>query len=335
MLKKKVLSLLAVVGMMVLVGCDATTTEADTAQGQALYYLPIVDTGAYWSVIRAGAESKADELGHELVVKTGAWASNQRNEMQIGFVREAIAENASAIALAAIDPDMLDRVAEEAMNEGIPVITFDADVVNSENRVSYVGTDNISAGEELGRRAAQHLKENNISKGSIALVATNLTQTTMINRQDGIKNGFEAEMGADAQNFTWLESIADDDQSAVSLQQLQGQIVANPDMVAVFSLGSEGPTTGVMEALRSQNKGGSIYHFGFDYTETWLNGVEEQLVTAIVNQDAFQIGQQIVQTMVDIAEGKEVQDNYGIPVTWVLAEDIEEHGRALQSQMEE
>jgi ribose transport system substrate-binding protein len=74
--------------------------------------------------------------------------------------------------------------------------------------------------------------------------------------------GFKEAMDADAANFTWLEPIIDEDQSSVSKSQLEGQVVANPDMVMVFSLGSEGPDTGVMEALKSQGK--EIPHLGFD-----------------------------------------------------------------------
>lgn len=310
-----------------LMGCSSTKKESKT-----LYFIPIVDTGAYWSPMKKAAQDRAKELGYELVFKTSPPSQPQKNEKHLGFLEEAIAEEAAGIAIAPIDPDMFDRKIKEASDAGIPVVTFDADVKTPENRLSYVGTDNKLAGIELGKQGATYLKEKGITSGKISLVAVNLTQTTMISRQEGIKEGFDEVMGSDAKNFTWLEAIQDDDQSAESKRQLEGQITANDDMVATFSLGSEGPDTGVMEAIKSQGKEGKIYHFGFDYTPTWENGIEKGLITGIVDQDSYAIGRQVIDTLVEAIEGKDVKDNYPVDVKWVLAKDIVEYGKKKEAQ---
>jgi len=323
---------LIVVGALVLMACEQDSARGE---GDTLYFLPINDTGAYWSVMLAGAQAEAYEQGFNLVHRVSPRDHPQRNEQQVGFVREAIAENALAMSIAPIDPDMLDRVVQEAADAGIPVVTFDADVTTTANRLSYVGTDNVIAGQELGRRAGRYLLDNGVTEGSLQVVLTFLTQTTMVFRQEGIREGFEEVMGDYASNFTWLEPIQDEGQSQVSMSQLESRIVANPDLAAVFSLGAEGPTTGTIEALRSQGKGGIIPHFGFDYTDTWLTGVEDGLVTGIVAQDPFEIGRQVVRTMIDIVEGREVADTYPIPVTWVYAHEIEALGVLIQERMGE
>lgn len=227
---------------------------------------------------------------------------------------------------------MFDKKVKEANDKGIPVVTFDADVKTKENRTSYIGTDNKLAGEQLGENGAKALKEKGITKGKIAMAAVNLTQTTMTYRQDGIKSGFEKVMGADAKNFEWLEPIQDNDQSAESKRQLEGQITSNSDMVAVFSLGSEGPDTGVMEAIKSQGKSGSIYHFGFDYTPTWENGVSSNLISGIVDQDSYAIGKTIIDTLDKKIKGEKVDDVYPVPVKWVTPDKIVEYGKEKQKQ---
>ncbi|MGC6770036.1 hypothetical protein ACYSNR_07375 [Enterococcus sp. LJL128] len=58
---------------------------------------------------------------------------------------------------------------------------------------------------------------------------------------------------------------------------------ANKEDVTVFSLGSEGPDVGVMSVIESQGKSGKILHYGFDYTDTWLKGVDNGRITAIVD----------------------------------------------------
>ena len=154
----------------------------------------------------------------------------------------------------------------------------------------------------------------------------------MTYRQEGIKKGFEKVMGADASNFEWLEPIQDDDKSSVSKQQLEGQIVANQDMVGVFSLGSEGPDTGVMEAIKSCGKSGQILHFGFDYTATWENGISDNLITGIVDQDSYTIGKMIIDVLDKQIKGESVDDNYPIDVQWVKGSDIVKYGENKEKQ---
>lgn len=330
-MKKKIMSLVATALMLTgLVGCGSGSSSTDGKK--VIYFIPICDTGAYWSPMRKAAEDEAKALGYELVVKTTPPNEAQKNERHIGFVDEAIKNKAAGIAIASLDPDMFDNKVGEATMANIPTVTFDADVKTKENRLAYVGTDNKLAGETLGEKGAEDMKKKGITKGKIALVSTNLTQTTMTYRQEGIKKGFEKVMGSDANNFEWLESIQDDDKSSVSKQQLEGQIVANPDMVAVFSLGSEGPDTGVMEAIKSQNKGGQILHYGFDYTSTWENGIDNMLVTGIVDQDSYTIGKTIIDTIDKKIKGEEVEDNYPVDVQWITSDKIKEYGVEKEKQ---
>ena len=337
-MKKKIIAMLSTVFVLIgLVGCGAGNDDSKAAEGNStekkvLYFIPIVDTGAYWSPMKKAAQLEAASLGYELVVKTTPPSEAQKNERHIGFIDEAISKKVAGIAIAPMDPDMFDNKVREAKEAGIPVVTFDADVNTKSNRIAYIGTDNKLAGEQLGENGARELKEKGITSGEIALVAVNLTQTTMTYRQEGIKKGFENVMGDDAKNFKWLEGIQDNDLSSVSKQQLEGQIVANPGMVAVFSLGSEGPDTGVMEAIKSQGKGGEIYHFGFDYTTTWENGIDGQLITGIVDQDSYAIGKKIIEVLDKQIKGETIEENYPVEVKWIKANEIVDYGVEKQTQ---
>lgn len=333
-MKRKILLTLSFVLLISLVatGCKGGK-ETSSSSSKEIYFIPITDAGAYWSPMIKAAQERAEELGYDLIVKTTPPAEPQENEKHIGFVNEAIQNKAAGIAVAPNDPDMFDKKLAEALEAEVPVVTFDADVKTKENRIAYVGTDNYEAGKELGRKGAEFLKEKGIEEGKLALVATNLTQTTMTYRKDGIKEGFDEVMEDMAENFEWLEGIQDDDQAAESKRQLEAQIIANPDMVAVFSLGSEGPDTGVMEALKSQDKGGEIFHFGFDYTPTWENGIDEELITGIVDQDSYSIGKTVIDVLVKKIEGEEIEDNYPIEVKWVDADEIIDYGIEKEKQM--
>lgn len=311
--------------LLLTAGCNSGSSASEESE-KTLYFIPIVDTGAYWNPMKKGAEDAAKELGYTLVTKTSPSAEPSKKEKHIGFIKEATAKNVAGIAIAPIEKKAFVDPIKAAVDKGIPVITFDADLENPDDRTAYVGTDNVSAGKDLGEQAAEEMKEKGITGGSIAIVCVDVAQPTMIDREKGIKEGFEAVYGADAKNFKFLATIQDNDQPSESKKQLEGYISANKDLVTVFSLGSEGPDVGVMSAIESQGKSGEILHYGFDYTDTWLKGIDDGRITAIVDQDAYQIGYQVIENLVKAVDGETIDPTIPIDVKYVLAEDLEAYG---------
>ena len=320
-------ALLAATLLAVGAGCSAKKSDGASSDAKkTLYFVPIVDTGAYWNPMKKGAEDAAKKLGYTLVTKTSPSAEPSKKEKHIGFIKEATAKGVAGIAVAPIEKKAFVKPIKEAMSKDIPVITFDADLANKDDRTAYVGTDNVSAGKELGKKAAEEMKAKGITKGSIAIVCVDVAQPTMIDREKGLKEGFEEVYGADAKNFKFLATIQDNDQPSESKKQLEGYISANKDLVTVFSLGSEGPDVGVMGAIESQGKAGQILHYGFDYTDTWLKGVDDGRITAIVDQDAYKIGYQVIEDLVKASKGEKLDKTIPIDVKYVKAADLKAYG---------
>lgn len=324
--KKGILTGLLVVMMLFVAGCGSKESASGDSK-KSLYFIPIVDTGAYWNPMKKGAEDAAKELGYTLVTKTSPSAEPSKKEKHIGFIKEATAKDVAGIAVAPIEKKAFKDSIKTAVDKGIPVITFDADLENEADRTAYVGTDNVSAGKELGKQAAEEMKAKGITGGSIAIVCVDVAQPTMIDREKGLKEGFEEVYGKDAANFKFLATIQDNDQPSESKKQLEGYISANKDLVTVFSLGSEGPDVGVMSALESQGKAGEILHYGFDYTDTWLKGIDDGRITAIVDQDAYQIGYQVIENLAKAVEGEKIDTTIPIDVKYVKAADLEAYGK--------
>ncbi|MCB5954215.1 sugar ABC transporter substrate-binding protein [Enterococcus sp. CWB-B31] len=323
---KVLLTGMMVATLLLAAGCGKGSSASEESE-KTLYFIPIVDTGAYWNPMKKGAEDAAKELGYTLVTKTSPSAEPSKKEKHIGFVKEATAKNVAGIAIAPIEKKAFVDPIKAAMDKDIPVITFDADLENSEDRTAYVGTDNVSAGKELGKQAAEEMKEKGITSGSIAIVCVDVAQPTMIDREKGLKEGFEEVYGSDAKNFKFLATIQDNDQPSESKKQLEGYISANKDLVTVFSLGSEGPDVGVMSAIESQSKSGKILHYGFDYTDTWLKGIDDGRITAIVDQDAYQIGYQVIENLVKTIDGETIDPTIPIDVKYVPAAELEAYGK--------
>lgn len=330
---KRILSIMFI-AVLILTGCSSSRDSgaSDSGSNGKIYFIPIVDTGSYWGGIIEGAQAKADELGYEMVLRTSPSNDPDKNNKHIGFLDEAMNDpDTVAVAFSANDAEAFDRKIGEVKEAGIPVILFDADTTTPENRDAYVGTDNYNAGIKLGEAGANYLKDQGITEGSIATVAVNMFQSTMIDRKDGVQEGFKNVFGDDAANFKFLEPITDDDQSAKSKEKLEAQMIGNEDMVAVFSLGSEGPDNGVMEALRATGNQDKISHFGFDYTPSWSNGLEDGLIRGIVDQDSNEIGSKTIEVAAAIANGEDFEENYPIDVVWYDEEGL---GTLLEERAE-
>lgn len=236
---KKIISSFAFL-IVILAGCSSQEVASDSENNGTIYFIPIVETGTYWSGIIEGASSTAADLGYSFEMRTTPPSEVDKTTKHLGFIDEAIADpNTAGIAFAAQDKTAYDRKLQEAMDAGIPVVTFDGDTESESAKNAFIGTNNYEAGVVLGTQGATFLKEQAITSGTVATVTTNITQTTMLDRSKGIKDGFAEVMGSDAANFKWTEPVVDNDQMAVSKTGLESQIVANDDMVAVFSLGSE------------------------------------------------------------------------------------------------
>lgn len=319
---KKIIGIL-MLAVVVLAGCSSSSSESDVETNGKIYFIPIVDTGSYWGGIIDGAQAKADELGYELVIKTSPSNDPDKINKHNGFLDEAMNDPETvAVAFSANDAEAFDRKLGEVKEKGIPVVLFDADTTTKENRHAYVGTDNYEAGVKLGEEGAKYLQEKGIESGSVATIAVNMTQSTMIDRNQGVQDGFKNIYGDKFSGFKFIEPITDDDQSAVSKEQLEAQMISNSDLIAVFTLGSEGPDNGAMEAIRSTNNQDKVAHFGFDYTPSWSNGVDAGLISGIVDQDSNEIGAKTVEVAIQIADGGDYDDNYPIEVVWYDVEGL-------------
>ena len=115
-----------------------------SGEGQADTCFPIIAKGfshQFWPAVKAGAESKAKELG--VTVTFGG----PETEAQIDILNAAIAKASQGIGFAALDSQAEIPILQKAHDAGIPVVAFDTGVA-SDLPLTARPTDN---------RAADHL----------------------------------------------------------------------------------------------------------------------------------------------------------------------------------
>lgn len=134
---------------------------------------------------RQGAEAAAAELSkeHGVTVKID-WLTppNEDGAVQAQRISEAVNSGANAILLSASDAAKVTGAVNEAVDRGVPVMTFDSDVPDSK-RFSFYGGDDVKMGTQVMEELATQMG----GKGKIAIIAGNQNAPNLQNRVKGVR----------------------------------------------------------------------------------------------------------------------------------------------------
>jgi ribose transport system substrate-binding protein len=134
---------------------------------------------------RKGAETAARELSAKHGVRIEiVWMTPDREdgELQALAIAQAVRDRASAILISCSDPTKTTAAINNAVDRGVPVMTFDSDAADSK-RFAFYGVDDEKLGETVMRELAAQLKK----KGSVAILAGNADAPNLRKRVEGVK----------------------------------------------------------------------------------------------------------------------------------------------------
>jgi ribose transport system substrate-binding protein len=97
-------------------------------------------------------------------------------------VAQAVKDRASAILISCSDADKVTGAINDAVDRGVPVMTFDSDAAESK-RFAFYGVDD----EKLGRTVMRELAAVLHKKGAVAILAGNAAAPNLRKRVDGVK----------------------------------------------------------------------------------------------------------------------------------------------------
>lgn len=175
MKKTKLIAVLCIAGLLftgtvTLAGCGGQQGSSQGGQnGQGDYVIGFSNfgTGNSWRVqMEAEFKARADELKAEGVISEYYMTDSSGDVSgQITDMRDLIAKQCDAIIITAASPDALSPVCEEAMANGIKVISFD-NYVTTDNITAKVGIDEV----DFGRCGAQWLADQLGGEGNIVVL---------------------------------------------------------------------------------------------------------------------------------------------------------------------
>jgi ribose transport system substrate-binding protein len=261
----------------------------------------------YWQTVRLGTEKAAKEIG--IVVPFYGPELETQVDVQIGMFENSIAKKVDGILLAPCDSEALVPLVEKATKQGIVVITFDTDINKTDDRISFVATDNYAAGKLAGQNAGRLLG----GKGKMGVLG-HLAGT--MDTRDRV-NGFVDAIKAGFPGIQLLETVYGDGDHQKSLDKATDMMTAHPDLAAIYAT-NEGGAIGVALAVEAKKKVGKVKIIGFDSSEQEIDYLKKGVISGFVVQNPFQIGYLGVKTLYEHLAGvKKAPTRIDTGVVWV------------------
>ena len=167
--------------------CSSTGEKTDSPGGKTFTIAMIAksSTNPVFLSGRKGAEDAADSISKATGVNVKInWLTppNEDGAVQAQRIADAVNSGANAILLSASDAGKLVGAVNEAVDRGVPVMTFDSDVPGSKRFSFYGGDDAL-----MGRQTMEELAKQMGGKGKVAILAGNQNAPNLQNRVKGAK----------------------------------------------------------------------------------------------------------------------------------------------------
>lgn len=186
----------------------------------------------------------------------------------------ALAKKPTGILVSVSDPAVLKADIDNAIAQGIPVITIDSDAPDSK-RLAFIGTNNYRAGVTGGTIVAEKLQ----GKGSV-VIFTIEGQTNLIERLRGYKDSFETHPGikiVETVNMQGDPRIAFD--KTVELLEKKTKVDAFVCLEAIAC-------PEVADVVERQKATGVVV-VAMDTDQRTLDAIKKGLITATIGQKPF------------------------------------------------
>lgn len=292
-IKKKWLSICLVICLIGGIGGAAWYRQKKIEERRmSLVYIPKVEdsTNDFWKALILGTKMAAKEYNADIEIK--APAEENDIERQNELLKEAISEEPDAILFSPSSFTESNDLLKEAKEKGIRISFIDS---YTEKKVQdlTVATDNLEAGEQLGKFAATLLGPDD----QIAIVAHVKGVSTAVEREEGFRKG----LGDLAKNI--VEVVYCDSQYEKSRKLTQELMEKYPNLKMVAGM-NEYSSVGAARAVKAAGAKDRIQVVGVDSSQEAVQLMENGVFKGLVVQKAFKMGYIGVKETILMLRGK-------------------------------
>ncbi len=237
---------------------------------------------------RVGAEDAAKELGakHNVRIRIDWRTPNDEDaQKQAEAIEQLVLAGAEGIAVSCSDANKLTDAINAAVNNGVPVATFDSDAPASKRFVTY-GVDDL----ECGRQTMEELVKVMGRQGIVAILAGNQNAPNLQARVRGAREAAAKHPGIKIRDVYYHRETPQD--AAARVEQV---MQANPDITGWAMIGGW--------ALFTENAlkwaPGTVQCVAVDALPAQLNYIRSGHVPVLLAQQCYEWGYRSVEHLVN------------------------------------
>jgi len=269
---------------------SSSTSAAGQAAGQAAGDFPStpawkfsfvnhVTTNPFFVPTQYGLADAAALLGLPKPAWTGSQTSNVPE--MVSATNAAISAKASGIAVAVISSTAFTAPVKTAMDDGIPVVSYNADGNVGDpgtNRLAYIGQDLFVSGQQLGMKIAASMPSGGDAVGFIATPGTANIQP----RIDGAKQA----IGASGKNIKFT-SVASGAELSQENTTINSYVLAHKSTLKGIFAVDAGSTQTVGQIIAKYGLQSKVASGGFDLTPVTLNSIKAGSLGFTIDQQPY------------------------------------------------
>ncbi|MCO8271661.1 sugar ABC transporter substrate-binding protein [Actinoplanes sp. TRM 88003] len=238
-----------------------------------------VTTNPFFTPTQYGMEDAAALLG----IEKPQWTGSQNSIVgeMVNALNTAISAKVDGLAVAVVDKDAFRAPVDQALDAGIPVVSYNADGARGDpgtNRLAYMGQGLYESGYELGKRALETVSGGEVA-GFIATPGALNIQPRIDGAQQAIKDSGKPV------TFTPVATNAD---VTKGLSIIDAYAVGHPDLSGMLAVDA-GSTASVGQTVKKYDMRSKSLKVagGFDLIPESLAGVKDGNLDYTIDQQPY------------------------------------------------
>jgi simple sugar transport system substrate-binding protein len=284
-MKLKRPSLIALIAITTLVlfglGSVAHPSQADAQKKLRFIFVNQWGPGAFPSVVKQGMDDAAKALGVDATIVF--LSKNDDLAGQLAAFEAALLKNPDGIITTIPNATMFNKVIQQALDKGIPVICSNTDALIGtgnplEFKVPYIGSSLFSGGYALARTAVGYFPDKSKIKALVGLESPG--QSWCEERAGGAIKYLEE------QNIPYEKMDLTQDMATME-SRVSAYLRTNPDCNLVMSQGGNGPFGTSKGVQAAGKKPGEVIVVGYDITPQNAAELKKGYVTYLNDQQPY------------------------------------------------
>lgn len=281
-MKKRLLSILMVTAMCatMVVGCgtaDDTKDNSSSSKGKSDYLVGFAnnsDTYNYCAKFRSYLKDATEAKGISITVTDAGGDTNVQN----GQIDDFIVQNANVVSAISNDLDGSIPALEAAKDAGLPYVSFLTSVSGGDDYDGYIYVG--SPNEDAGKAQGEYLCDAFPDGASILYFTGAPNDQQYVDRKKGLEEALKKNP-----NIKILDEYNVENSKDLGMSTAEDSLLSYDKIDAIVCQNDDG-ALGVVEALKSAGKLGSIQVLGIDGSDDALQSIQDGEMTMTALQDA-------------------------------------------------